>query len=360
MKFFPLFLTYLSGRQLQRKAGKYMVDLKTRIKKWSDIDMSQLELPNLILHFAQSNKADGKSPKTVSWYSEMLNCYVKYLGGMNITPTLANLNIDTVRDFIVHEQTRELSPNSIACRVRALRGFSSWLFIEGYFDDNVLSNLRLPKIPKKVIETLSQDEIDKLIRYQNPLTAMGSRNIAILTFLLDTGARESELCDLLLKDAHIEEGYLKVMGKGAKERILPIGSTTQKILWRYVFHFRPQSDSDLNDYLFLTLDGRKLQPNAIKLLMNRWGKKAGVPRLHAHLCRHTFATNFLIYKCGDTFRLQQILGHSTLEMVRQYVSYASVHDMIQNHVSSPMDRMGIKGLRSYKLDKELKNGKYGA
>jgi len=322
--------------------------------------MSQLELQNLILHFSQSNKADGKSPKTVSWYSEMLTCYVKYLEASNISPILANLRINTAREFIVNEQARQLSPSTLACRVRALKGFSSWLFREGYTDENILTNLRIPKIPKKVIEPLTQDEIDILIKNQNPLTAMGSRNIAILTTFLDTGVRVSELCDLYFKDAHIEEGYLKVMGKGAKERILPIGSTTQKILWRYVYHFRPQPDNDLDDYLFLRLDGQKMQANTVKLLLGRWGRKAGVTRLHAHLCRHTFATNFLIHKCGDTFRLQQILGHSTLEMVRQYVSYASVHDMIQNHVSSPMDRMGIKGLKSYKLDKALKNGKIGA
>lgn len=334
-----------------------MMVLRTRNKKWSDIDMTQLELPNLILHFAQSNKADGKSPKTVSWYSEMLTCYVKYLETTNILPTLVNIDINTVRHFIIHEQSRMLSPNTIACRVRAMKAFASWLLREGYTNDNMLSNLKIPKIPKKVIEPLTPDEIDKLIRYQNPLTAMGSRNIAILTTFTDTGMREDELCSMPFKDAHIEEGYLKVMGKGAKERIVPIGSLVQKILWRYVFHFRPQPENDLNDYLFLTLDGRKLSNNAVKLLLKRWGRKAGVPRLHAHLCRHSFATNFLIYKCGDTFRLQQILGHSTLEMVRQYVNYASVHDMIQNHVSSPMDRMGIKGLRSYKVDRLLKNGR---
>ncbi len=321
--------------------------------------MSQLELSNLILHFAQSNKADAKSPKTVNWYTEMLNCYVKYLERTNISPTLANLNINTVRNFIIHEQERNLSPSTVACRVRALKAFASWLFREDYTNNNVLTNLKVPKIPKKLVEPLTQDEIDILIQKQNPLTAMGSRNIAILITLLDTGMRLNELSSLRFNNAHIEEGYLKVMGKGSKERVLPIGSLEQKILWRYVFHFRPQPDNDLNDFLFLTLDGRRLQPNAIKLLLKRWGRKAGVPRLHAHLCRRTFATNFLIYKCGDTFRLQQILGHSTLEMVREYVSYASDHDMIQNHVSSPTDRMGIKGLRSYKVDRVLKNGKAG-
>ena len=144
------------------------------------------------------------------------------------------------------------------------------------------------------------------------------------------------------------------MGKGAKERVVPMGAMVQKVLWRYVFHFRLEPECELDDYLFLTMDGKQLQPNAIKLLLNRWGKRAGVSRLHAHLCRHTFATNFLSYECGDVFRLQQILGHTTLEMVRRYVHYTSVHTMIQDHVSSPVDRMGIKNLRGYKIDQMLR------
>jgi len=104
-----------------------MMVLRTRNKKWSDIDMAQLEIPNLILHFAQSNKADGKSPKTVSWYSEMLTCYAKYLENNKISPALANFDINKARSFIICEQTRELSPSTIACRVRALKAFASWL-----------------------------------------------------------------------------------------------------------------------------------------------------------------------------------------------------------------------------------------
>lgn len=315
--------------------------------------MSQLDLSNLIVHFAQSNKVEGKSPKTVSWYSEMLTSYVKHLEALEIHPTLAELEITNVREFIIHEQGRQLSPFTVACKIRALKAFASWLLREGYATCNILANLKPYKTPQKMIKPLTQDEIDSLICAQNPLTALGSRNIAILITFLDTGMRQSELSGLYFEDAHIEKGFLKVMGKGSKERILPIGALEQKVLWRYVLHFRPQPASDLNNFLFLTLDGEKLQANAIKLLLKRWGKKAGVPRLHAHLCRHTFATNFLIQKCGDTFRLQQILGHSTLEMVRRYVHYASVQDMIQNHVSSPMDRMGIKGLKGYKIDRLL-------
>ena len=107
----------------------------------------------------------------------------------------------------------------------------------------------------------------------------------------------SELCNLRFEDAHIEEGYLKVMGKGAKERIVPIGTRIQKLLWRYVFHFRPDSETEAENCLFLNMEGKSLTSDAIKHLLKRMGNIGGVPRLHPHLCRHSFATNYLLYEC---------------------------------------------------------------
>jgi len=221
--------------------------------------------------------------------------------------------------------------------------------------NNTLTSIRLPKAPTKIVDILSPDEIKALIDAQNPLTSFGSRNIAILVTLLDTGLRCSELSTLLFENTHIEEGYLKVIGKGSKERLVPIGALTQKVLWRYVLHFRPQPIDETNDYLLLTIDGEKLEYNAIRLLLKRWGKRAGVPRLHAHLCRHTYATNYLSYNCGDVFRLQYILGHTSLEMVRRYVHYASSQAMVQGKISSPVDQLGIKKLKGYKIDRMLRN-----
>jgi site-specific recombinase XerD len=331
--------------------------MKSRVRnfRWGDTDMAELELEKLILHFMQSNRAEGKSSKTVLWYEEMLSVFTRHLKSSGISPVLADFNLESVRAFIVHEQSRGLSPYTVQARVRAMKAFSSWLFSEQYTRENILINLKMPKAPVRMIEPLTTDEIDRLISVQNPLTAIGSRNIAILITFLGTGVRESELSGLRFDDAHIEQGYLKVMGKGSKERVVPIGGLGQKLLWRYVFHFRAEPINEINDYLFLTMDGKKLESNAIKLLLKRWGKKSGVPRLHAHLCRHTFATNFLIHKCGDVFRLQQILGHTTLEMVRNYVHYASAYTLINGNVTSPVDRMSIKGLRNYRIDKVLRN-----
>jgi integrase/recombinase XerC/integrase/recombinase XerD len=322
---------------------------------WADIDMSAVELGKLLEHYIQCLKSEGKSPKTISWYGEMLCVFIKYLESSGNSPVLVNFSLANVRDFVVYEQNRELSPYTVQARVRALKAFNSWLLSEQYTEENILAKLKMPKAPVKMVEPLTPDEINKLITAQNSLTAIGSRNIAILITLLGIGIRESELSNLHFEDAHIEQGYLKVMGKGAKERVVPVGGLGQKVLWRYFFHFRPEPINETNNYLFLTLDGKKLEPNAIKLLLKRWGKKAGVSRLHAHLCRHTYATDFLIYNCGDVFRLQQILGHTTLEMVRKYVHYASAHTLIQGNVTSPVDRMNIKGLRGYKIDRELRN-----
>jgi site-specific recombinase XerD len=216
----------------------------------------------------------------------------------------------------------------------------------------VLARLKIPKAPQKLIEILTVIEIDRLLKNRDPLTEYGSRNIAILVILLDSGIRVSELCDIELTNTHMEEGYLKVMGKGAKERLVPIGGSAQKALWRYIIHFRPQP-SPGNNRLFLTIEGEPLRPNAVKHLLKRWGENAGVPRLHAHLCRHTFATNFLINNCGDVFRLQQILGHTTLEMVRRYIHLASVQTMVSSRPASPLDRMGLETLRGHKIDRIL-------
>jgi len=225
--------------------------------RWEDIDMAEIALVKLVLHFSQCNKAEGKSPKTVAWHSEMLASFVKFLTITELGETLADFTTANVRGFILYEQSRKVSPYTVQARVRSLKSFSSWLWREGYLDQNLLAQLKLPKAPVKMVEPLTDAEIDKLIDVQNPLTAIGCRDTAILITLLGTGLRESELSNLRFEDSNLEAGYLKVMGKGAKERVVPTGALGQKMLWRYVFHFRPDPQNDLNNFLFLTLDGKK-------------------------------------------------------------------------------------------------------
>ena len=190
-----------------------------------------------------------------------------------------------------------LSPFTVQGRVRALKAFSSWLFREGYIEQNILSNVKLPKVPIKIIEPLMASEIDRLVSFHNQLTALGSRDVAILITLLDTGLRISELANLPLEDAHVEEGYLKVVGKGNKERIVPLGGLSQRILYRYLFHFRPEPYSPTDNYLFLTLDGSHLTSNAIQIDSYTLGQEGGraatpCPPLPPHI-RHLFSQSAL-------------------------------------------------------------------
>jgi len=129
--------------------------------------------------------------------------------------------------------------------------------------------------------------------------------------LLNTDLRESGLADCSMKNLNLVDGYLKVLGKGQKERIVPIGNNAQKVLQRYLFRFRPEPINPAIQTVFLSQINNPLTSNTIKLLFHRLSKASGIGRLHAHLYRHTFATRFLI-NVGDVFSLQQILGHFAL------------------------------------------------
>ena len=128
---------------------------RKRNLNWADIEMSELDLEKLVNHFGQANRAEGKSPRTIAWYGEMLHGFIRYLGRNDRKAILANLNKESVRDFIMHEQGRGLSPYSVQGKVRALKAFSSWLFNEGYTGDNILLTLKVPKAPLNLVEPLT-------------------------------------------------------------------------------------------------------------------------------------------------------------------------------------------------------------
>jgi len=233
-----------------------------------------------------------------------------------------------------------LAAISIQTYIRALRAFFNWLYREGYTQENRLARLKPPRAQTKVAEVLTPEEIARVLAAIDQNTAAGARDYAMLMLFLDSGLRCSELTALKLADLNIEGGYLKVMGKGGKERVVPFGASVQKALLRYLLHFRPEPFNLAVQNFFLTLEGRPMTRNLVKMVFQRLARKSGVRRLHPHLCRHTFATNYLL-NGGDVFSLQQILGHTTLEMVRRYVSLASAHVTVQHRKFSPMDRISL-------------------
>jgi len=312
------------------------------------------KLFELIEYYEVCNRAEGKSPKTISWYSANLKSFRNYVKSRHLPDSLDTIDTKLLREYVLYlmkrtrydghpytpAKTELLSSATIHGHVRTLRAFFNWLVVEGLAQNNPAKDLKPPKVSRKVVSTLSDEEIGAILNTFS-ISPSDARNQTLFMLLIDTGLRISELVNLKMDDVHMDEGYLKVMGKGKKERIVPIGNNAQRALQRYLFRFRPKPNNPVTNNVFLSTSSQPLTENSMKLMFTRLAKRSGVCRLHAHLCRHTFATRFLI-NGGDVFSLQQILGHSTLEMVRHYVNLASSHIAIQHQKFSPLDRLNLK------------------
>ncbi|MDO9334315.1 MAG: tyrosine-type recombinase/integrase [Dehalococcoidales bacterium] len=313
------------------------------------------KLTELINYYALCNRSEGKSEKTISWYSANLLRFHNYLKARHLPDSIKNTDIKLLREYVLHllkrhrfenhpytpEKAEFLSAASVHGHVRTIRAFFSWLQREGFTETNIAKDLKPPKLVDKVISTLSDEEIFSIFHTFSPSSSSEMRNQTIFMLLIDTGMRIGELINLKMNDMNLPGGLMKVMGKGKKERVVPMGSNAQKALQRYLFRHRPSPAHQAIENVFLSIHGMPLTENSIKLVFTRLASKSGVERLHAHLCRHTFATRYLI-NGGDVFTLQQILGHSTLEMVRHYANLASSHVALQHQKYSPLDRLNLR------------------
>lgn len=215
--------------------------LVTRVKnwRWEDVEKDSIELSSLTRHFELYNRTEGKSAKTIRWYNLSLKQFHRFLIESEKSTSLGDLAEPEVREFILYLQEKrrwqdnpyvpnhrgKLAAISIQTYIWALRAFFNWLYKEGYTSENRLAKLKPPKAPTKVVQILTQEEIAKVLGYINPNTASGARNYTILILFLDSGLRCSELRNVEQEDVNIGGGYLKVMGKGSKERVVPFGAT---------------------------------------------------------------------------------------------------------------------------------------
>lgn len=311
-----------------------------------------LSLGDLIHRYELSNIADGKSPKTIIWYNYILHSLVKYLTSRGYKNGISSFNIDNAREyvqFLLNKQVfsghpftptkpATLSRQTVRGHIRGIKAFSTWLYNEGITDENRLQYLKLIKAPTVLINPLTPEEIKRISSSINQGSYTGFRNYVIFVTALDTGLRASELAGITMEELNLKDGFIKVMGKGSKERIVPMGKFVQMMIWNYINNVRSKLIEDDCKNLFLSPAGKPITVNAIKLMFSRLAKSSGVKRLHAHLCRHTFAINYLL-NGGDIFSLKEILGHTTLEMVNHYLHFTSSQITAQHHKYSPMDKL---------------------
>ena len=308
-----------------------------------------LELGALAKEFELHNRSEGRSPRTVQWYNDVLDLFEGWLESEGLGTSLADLGPNEVRRFILHLQERPglrgpASSHTVNNRVRALRSFFNWLYSEGYTEEHRLARVRPPKAQRKVIDILTDDEICQIFQALDPHSPSGARGTAIISLMLDTGLRLSEVVHLKYRDVHLEDGYLKVLGKGDKERLVAFGASCRRSLIHYAFHHRTEPDDEEVREFFLCLEGYPLSSDGLRSLTERLSRQAGVLRLHPHLLRHTYATRFLL-NGGDALLLKQNLGHTTLTMVEKYIHLANQLAAVASQKFSPLDSLEYPVLR---------------
>ncbi len=307
---------------------------------------SDLLLSQVLQGFYLARRADGYSAGTIQQYDWALSRWLKFLGDK----PMRQVSIEDARRFIVYLQTDygSLSPTSIFHAWKAIRALYKWASAEMSMP-NIATGLKPPKFQAPEIVPLTNVEIEKLLQtavtvehkdktrqYQRK-TQQGERNRALILFLLDTGLRVGELCRLNLDDLNMETGEATVKpfqsSRKSKPRTVYFGRRAQKELWRYLVGRK----NDLkNEPLFLSAEGRRLTGDAVKHILDRIGKRAGVERVHPHIFRHTFAIQYL-RNGGDVFTLQRLMGHSSLKMVERYLNIARTDLEAAHRRASPVD-----------------------
>jgi site-specific recombinase XerD len=292
-------------------------------------------------------RAEGKSHRTIEWIA----CSVKYFGDfLGGDPDISAVTAEDFRRFIItlqqapkfrdhpynKPQQAKLSPQSIETYSRAIRAFFGHLHREELTPENPMRKVKMPRVPKKIVPTFSQGEIERLLAQPDKHTNRGFRDYTLLLTFVDTAARLSEIATLRVDDVDLDDGYLRVMGKGSRERYIPFGHKVAKALLKYKLKHRPEPVG--TDRFFLTADGRPLEPGRITKVIAGLGKKAGLRRCYPHMLRHTSSVMYL-RNGGDPFSLQKKLGHSSLTMTRHYSNLADSDVRAQHMRYGVADRL---------------------
>lgn len=311
-----------------------------------------ITIEKAIEEFLIDQELKGNTHNTICTYKTILGFFSSYLGGSTLLNDITLMDIkkyqlflsDKNRNFNIETTLKQkLTKTTVQTYIRHIRAFMNWLYEEGYITDSIGKKIKLPKSPKKTIEILSEEEIQTLYKSINDRTEFGLRNKCVISLMLDSGLRRNEAITLDISSIHFTQNVIKVFGKGEKERIVPMGQYTKKLLFKYLNGYRPMPEYP-TDRVFLSQDKTPITEDVIKMLFYRLKRKTGIQRLKPHLLRHTFATRYLM-NGGDAFSLQMILGHTSLEMTRKYSHIASSYTVKNFKNLSTLDRLKGKNIR---------------
>lgn len=250
--------------------------------------------------FLNEQKIRGNSSSTSVYYSDCFDAFDFYLHSF-----VDEYTSDDIRQWLLYCRSSPLSSVSVATYFRGVRAMFKFWYKRGFIDSDIFADIKTPKSHARMIRILTDLEIERL----NYVLPFGSRDMLIVELMLSAGLRLSEVARLCVDDVRI--GYIFVNGKGGQERVVPLSPEYCQMLIDLARANARQSVFGMT-------------PNAIRLMFQRLKRRADIPRLHAHLLRHTFATRYILLG-GDSLMLKSILGHSTLSMTQHYVHLANMY-----------------------------------
>jgi len=268
----------------------------------------------------------GLSSNSISSYSRDVKKLINFLEANDISMSPIKIDKTTIQEFIYHI-AKEVNARSQSRIISGLRSFFDFLIFENYRETNPLELIEAPKIGRKLPDTLSISEIDLIISSIDLSNAQGERNRAIIETLYSCGLRVSELINLKLSDLFFDEGFIKVTGKGDKQRFVPIGNLTQKYINIYKNEVRIHAPviGEYLDVLFLNRRGKQLTRAMIFTIVKQLGKKAGIKKtISPHTFRHSFATH-LLENGADLRAIQLMLGHESITTTEIYMHVDKSH-----------------------------------
>jgi len=260
----------------------------------------------------------GLSNNTIISYREDLNNYLDFIEKNNID-SLSKISRDNITGFMLDQRDHGISPNSVARRLAAIRMFHRFLARERILKSDPSTLVDSPKLWKRVPDALTVNEVEALISQPNLRDTQGIRDRAILETIYATGMRVSEAVNLKKENVNLDIGFLRCLGKGNKERIIPLGKKAIAGINRYLQSSRPRLlKNKESEFLFVSRFGRKVSRQSFWKIIKKYAKLAKIKKpIKPHTLRHSFATHLLEHG-ADLRSVQEMLGHSDISTTQIY------------------------------------------
>ena len=268
----------------------------------------------------------GLSSNSIASYTRDVEKLILFLHTNNYTETPLTIHKTVIQQFI-YEIAKVVNPRSQSRIISGLKSFFSYLMFEEYREDNPMELIESPKIGRKLPDTLSEEEINGLIGAIDLSKPEGERNRAIIETLYGCGLRVSELVNLHISDLYFEEDFIKVTGKGNKQRFVPISNINKKYINIYKNEIRSRTrvQKGFEDTLFLNRRGKQLTRAMIFTMVKQLAVKKGLQKtISPHTFRHSFATH-LLENGADLRAIQQMLGHESITTTEIYMHVNRSH-----------------------------------